>query len=104
MATLYNRAGHYIFALWFPSSSFFYLFPRLISEAADWMSIILPHMVWPEREFRMHLKCAACTRLAGNTGRKKIAILTPSRNFVGLYIYGTKSCIDNRKNLLNSNT
>ena len=26
------------------SSSFF---PRLISAAVDWMSIILPHMVWP---------------------------------------------------------
>jgi len=26
-------------------SSFF--FPRLISAAADWMSTILPHMVWP---------------------------------------------------------
>ena len=28
----------------------FYLlsfFPRLISAAADWMSTILPHMVWP---------------------------------------------------------
>ena len=30
-------------------SSFFFLFffPRLISAAADWMSAILPHMVWP---------------------------------------------------------
>jgi len=27
-------------------SSFFF-FPRLISAAVDWMSIILPHMVWP---------------------------------------------------------
>ena len=28
---------------------FFFLlsFPRLISAAADWMSAILPHMVWP---------------------------------------------------------
>ena len=30
--------------LFFLSSSFF---PRLISAAADWMSAILPHMVWP---------------------------------------------------------
>ena len=28
-------------------SSFFLLFPRLISAAIDWMSTILPHMVWP---------------------------------------------------------
>jgi len=44
MAALWNRAGHYIFALWFLLSSFF---PRLISAVADWMSTILAHMVWP---------------------------------------------------------
>jgi len=36
----------------------FYLpfFPRLISAAAaDWMSTILPHMVWPQCEFRMQV-------------------------------------------------
>jgi len=26
---------------------FFLFFPRLISAASDWMSAILPHMVWP---------------------------------------------------------
>ena len=42
------RAGRYFlpcgFYLLSSSSSFF---PRLISAAADWMSTILPHMVWP---------------------------------------------------------
>jgi len=91
VAALCNRAGHYIFALWFLlsiyllstmgvcqtaalnrgrhlysagrpscwalaalahissllSSSSTYPFPRLISAVADWMSTILPHMVWP---------------------------------------------------------
>jgi len=49
MAALCNRTGRYIFALWFLSSSFFLsiFFPRLISAVADWMSAILPHMVWP---------------------------------------------------------
>jgi len=49
MVALCNRADHYIFMLWFvlSSSSFFLFFPRLISAAADWMSAILPHMVWP---------------------------------------------------------
>jgi len=47
MAALCNRAGHYIFAMWFLSSSFIYLFSRLISAAADWMSTTLPHVVWP---------------------------------------------------------
>jgi len=47
MATLCNRAGHHIFALWCLSSSIFYLsFPRLISAAADWM-YYHTHMVWP---------------------------------------------------------
>jgi len=44
MAALWNRAGHYIFALFLLSSSFF---PRLISAVADWMSTILPRMMWP---------------------------------------------------------
>jgi len=42
-----NRAGHYIFVLWFLPLSSFYLFPRLFSAVADWISIILLHMVWP---------------------------------------------------------
>jgi len=49
MAALYNRAGHYIFALSF-LSFFFYLsffFPHLISAATGWMSTILLHMAWP---------------------------------------------------------
>jgi len=45
MVTLWNRVDHYIFMLLFVLSSSF--FPRLISAAADWMSAILPHMVWP---------------------------------------------------------
>jgi len=46
MAALRNRVDHYIFAMWF----LFFLFsfsPRLISAAADWMSTILLHTVWP---------------------------------------------------------
>jgi len=42
-----NRAGHYIFALWFLLSSIFLsFFPRLISAVADWIYTILPHMVF----------------------------------------------------------
>jgi len=47
MAALRSRCGHYIFALWFLSSIFFFVIPRLISAVADWMSTILLHMVWP---------------------------------------------------------
>jgi len=45
MAALCNRAGHIYFHA-VVSSSFFF-FPRLISAVGDWMSTILPHMVWP---------------------------------------------------------
>jgi len=38
MVALCNRRP-YIFSL--------FLFPRLISAVGDWMSAILPHMVWP---------------------------------------------------------
>jgi len=48
MATLCNRAGHYMFALWFLLSIYISIFfPRLTSAVADWMSAILAHMVWP---------------------------------------------------------
>jgi len=42
MAALYVLA---IYIFIFVVSSFF--FPRLISAVGDWMSAILPHMVWP---------------------------------------------------------
>jgi len=45
MVALWNRETMYIFMLWFVLLSSF--FPRLISAAADWMSAILPHTVWP---------------------------------------------------------
>ena len=46
MAAMRSRCGHYIFVVWFLlSSSSFFL--RLFSAVADWMSTILPHVVWP---------------------------------------------------------
>ena len=45
MVALWNRADHYVFMLWFVLLLSFFS-PRLISAAADWMSAILPHMVW----------------------------------------------------------
>jgi len=71
MVTLWNRADHYIFMLWFflllPS-----FFPRLISAAADWMSAILPHMCG----LSANLRCRSetyCTQLVENTEHKKVA-------------------------------
>jgi len=47
MVALWNRALHYIFILSFVLSFSFLFFPHLVSAAADWMSAILAHMVWP---------------------------------------------------------
>ena len=40
MVALWNRADHYIFALWLFLSFFLFFFPRLISAIGDWMSAI----------------------------------------------------------------
>ena len=45
MVALCNRANHYILPM--VSIFFLHFFPRLISAVGDWMSTILPHMVWP---------------------------------------------------------
>jgi len=42
MATLRGRCRHYIFVLFLILS----FFCRLISSVPDWMSTILPHMMW----------------------------------------------------------
>jgi len=49
MAALWNRAGYYIFVLWFLSFFLllYFFFHGLISAAADWMSTIHRHMMWP---------------------------------------------------------
>jgi len=60
-------------------------FPRLISAAANWMSTILWHLVWPYCEFRMQVwNVLHAARWKYRT--QKIAILAPSYNFVGLYL------------------
>jgi len=69
---LYIRQGGHHVGHWptfLVSSSFF---PHLISSVADWMTTILPHMVW----LSANLECRCemyCTRLTENTGRKNDA-------------------------------
>ena len=46
VAALRSRRRHYIFVLWFLLSIYLSFFPCLFSAIADWMSTILPHMVW----------------------------------------------------------
>ena len=91
-----------------PVSSFFFLsfvFPRLISAVAEWMSTILRHMMWPSANIECRSKMC-CTRLAGNAGpknRQNFAICAPSHNFIGLYLRNGGTYRQSEKNLLNSN-
>ena len=76
MAALCNRAGQYIFAVWFLSSSIYlsivlFSSPNLSSHRLD----VLPYFyTW--RGPSANLECRSemcCSRLAANTGRKKVA-------------------------------
>jgi len=94
MAALRSRCGHYIFIMWFLLSFFFLLlsfFSPILSRRTFDVYTILPHMVWPYCEFRMHCRCeTCCTQLAEiQDGRKilqQFAIWAPSHNFVWLYL------------------
>ena len=78
-------------------------FCRLISAVGDWMSTMLPHIVWPKFEFRMQVWNVLCVA-HWKWRTPKIAIWAPLRNFFGGYIFATEAHIDKRKkNLLNSN-
>jgi len=93
MAALHSRCGHYILALWFlivalwnRADHYIFIlsfvllllllllsfFPRLISAVAEWMCAILAHMCGLSANLRCRSE-ACCTRLAENTGRKKVA-------------------------------
>jgi len=80
MAALRSRCGHYIFVLFL---SFFYSSPNLSGRRLD-----VYHTSTHGVAFSANLECRSemfCTRLAENTGRKKVAISAPLHNFVGLY-------------------
>ena len=66
-------------------SFFVFSSPHLSGRRLD----VLPYFhTWCD--LSANLECMSemcCTRLTGNTGRKKIASLTPSHNFVGLYLW-----------------
>ena len=100
MVALWNRAGHYIFALWFLLLLSF--FPRLISAVTDWMSAILPqstHGVALVRISDAGLKRAARGSLEMQDPKKspKSAIYRHHHTTLSGYIFATKGGIDNRK-------
>ena len=94
MAALFLPCGFFYLPI-------FYLFSRLISAVADWMSAILQHMVW----LSVNLRCRSetcCTGLAENTEYRtqKVAKKSPSghhRATLSGYIFTTKARIDNWK-------
>jgi len=107
MVALWNRAEHYIFALWF-----LLLILRILSSFFSSPNLsrcrkigCLPHG-WPQCEFRMQV-WNVLHAARWNTGHKKvakIAIWAPSHNFVGLYLRNEGTYWQLEKNLLSSNT
>jgi len=76
-----------------------FFFRRLISAVADWMSTILPHMVWPYWKFRMQVWNVLHTaRWKYKTQKiaKNSSCAHHRATFSG-YVFATKTCIDNRK-------
>ena len=102
MAALSNRAGHYIFMLWFVLSSFFFFLssPNLSRRRLD-VCHTTTHGVALVQIYDAGLKHAArgSPKIQDAKSHHKIAIWAPSHNFVG-YIFTTKAHIDNRKKLV----
>ena len=74
--------SYVIFALWFLSKLIY------LSFSSPNLSARLPYFhTWCGLSANLECMSEMCgMRLAANTGRKKIAILAPSHNFVGLYL------------------
>ena len=86
MVALWNRADHYIFALWLLLLSLFSS-PNLSRRRLD-VCHTSTHGVALVRISDAGLKPAACGSLKTQDAKKspKIAIWAPSHNFVGLYL------------------
>ena len=71
MVALCNRADHYIFALWFLSSIFFYF---LVSSQRPQIGCLPYFYTWrgPSANFECRSEMC-CSRLAANTGRENVA-------------------------------
>jgi len=107
MADLWNRTGHYIFALWFLSffllSFFLFSSPNLSGRRLD-VYHTSTHDVALVRIYNAGLKYAARGSLEMQDA--KIAKNSPSghhRTNLSGYIFATTAHFDNRKKLLNSN-
>jgi len=99
MAALWNRAGHYIFALWFLLLSFFLLFFLAYSQPSQIGCLAYFH-TWCGLSANLGCRSeTCCTWLTANIGCKN----SPSghhRTTLSGCIFATKSYIDNRKKLV----
>ena len=100
MAALWNRAGHYIFTLWFLSSIFFSS-PNLSGRRLD---VYHTSTQWCGPSVNLECRTeTCCARLAENTARKKIAKKSPSGHHpttLSGYIFAIKARINNRKKMV----
>ena len=92
--------------LFYPSGFFFLSFFLAYSQQSQIACLPYFH-TWCG--LSANLECRSemcCTRLAENTGRKitqKVAICSPSHNFIGLYLHNWSICRQSEKNLLTNN-
>ena len=88
MVSLWNRADHYIFALWLLLSFFFFISSPNLSRRRLDVCHTSTHGVALVRISDAGLKPAARCSLQIQDAKKspKIAIWAPSHNFVGLYL------------------
>ena len=99
MTALCNRAGHYIFALWF--LSIFFLFSLAYSQSSQIGCLPYFH-TWcglsANLRCRSERAASGSLKVQDTQNRQKFAIYVPSHNFVS-YIFATKARIDNRKSI-----
>jgi len=89
MAAERSRCGHYIFALCFYLSFFFFFSSPNLSGRRLNVYHTSAHGVSLVQIWNAGLKCAALTHWKYTTQKNdaKIAIWAPSHNFVGLYLH-----------------
>jgi len=90
MAALWNRAGHYIFMLWFLSSSSIYLLFFLAWSQRPHIGCLPYFDTWCGLSANLECKSERAVHGSLKTqdpkNRQKLAIWAPSHNFVGLYL------------------
>ena len=102
MAAQWNRAGHYVFVLWFLLSIYLIFF--LAYSQPSQIGCLPCFHTWCGLSANLGCRSETyCTRLAGKYKTQKIARNSPSghhRTTLSGYIFATKACIDNRKELV----